>query len=87
MSGGSADIRVGDIVSRDGTDRHRVLATNACDGMLPDMVKLECIGEARGWRQEDGSRGEGWCSIGDENELCADDLEVIERWPQLDESR
>lgn len=44
-NGGGAEqteegFRVGDVVTRDGTDRHRVIAI-----LAPDLIEVECISE------------------------------------------
>ncbi|ATC34129.1 hypothetical protein CA606_18315 [Caulobacter vibrioides] len=70
MSGGSADIRVSDIVSRCGDDRLRVVGTNGSDSLPPDLVETVCIDAGKGW---------GGFIVGRKDFLCADDVELIER--------
>lgn len=54
--------KAGDIVTRDGTDRHRIMEI---DDHFGNML-VECIKEPLGWLNEDGTRGEPWCKIGDQ---------------------
>lgn len=51
---------VGDIVTRGGNDRQKILDTNGYG-----MIEVECIKEPLGWLNDDGSRGEPWCKLGD----------------------
>lgn len=53
--------RVGDIVTRDGTDRQRIIEINDAG----DLIHVECIRAPLGWLNDDGSRGASWCEIGD----------------------
>lgn len=59
--------QVGDIVTRDGTDRHRVIATNQDDPRYAaDLIDVECLVEPLGFLEEDGvTRGAPWCRVGD----------------------
>lgn len=57
----SKEFKVGDLVSRDGTDVQRVLDTNDYDQIL-----VECIVEPLGMIQDDGSRGDPWCRVGEQ---------------------
>jgi hypothetical protein len=55
----------GDLVTRDGTDVHRVISTNGDDRHAPDMIEVECIKEPLGFLQEDGvTRDPPWAKIG-----------------------
>jgi hypothetical protein len=48
--------KVGDLVSRDGTDRHRVINTNeASAGWPPDLIEVVC----------EKAPETGWCRVGD----------------------
>lgn len=57
---------IGDIVTRDGSDRQRVLDI----GEHGDQMLVECIRAPLGYRNEDGSLGEPWCEIGDQGRGC-----------------
>lgn len=58
--------RVGDLVTRDGTDLQRVIEANG------DLITVECVKEPLGWLQEDGvTRDEPWCKVGDREENLA----------------
>lgn len=56
---GEIEFQVGDIVTRDGTDRQKVIAV---DG---DLIEVKCVKEPLGWLQEDGTRDPPWCRVGD----------------------
>ncbi len=51
---------VGDIVSRDGSDLHRVIEI-----VTEDLIVVECIREPEGWLNDDGTRDEPWCRLGE----------------------
>lgn len=53
--------QVGDVVTRDGTDRHKVLEINDAG----DLMHVECIKEPLGYRNEDGTRDAPWCKLGE----------------------
>ncbi|MDO9442562.1 MAG: hypothetical protein Q7T73_16875, partial [Beijerinckiaceae bacterium] len=55
--------KVGDIVTRDGTDRQRVVETDG--DTPPTTITVECIKEPLGWLNDDGTREEPWCKIGE----------------------
>jgi len=57
----SIAFKVGDIVSRDGTDLQRILEINDAG----DLMHVECIREPLGWLKDDGSRDEPWCRLGE----------------------
>ncbi|MFZ5744450.1 MAG: hypothetical protein ACOY7T_08230 [Pseudomonadota bacterium] len=52
----------GDIVTRDGTDRQKVLEINDAG----DLMLVECISEPLGYLNDDGTRGDPWCKIGEQ---------------------
>lgn len=52
----------GDIVTRDGTDRQRVIEINDAG----DLMLVECIKAPLGWLNDDGSRDAPWCEIGEQ---------------------
>jgi hypothetical protein len=52
---------IGDIVTRGGDDRQKIIDI----GDVGDMIEVECIKEPLGYPNEDGSRGEPWCKLGD----------------------
>jgi len=79
MSGGSADIRVGDIVQRGNGDRHVVTESNWEPGALADLVHTRCIQSDEPYVSGDGKRSEIIWRVGDEDFFCADDVELIER--------
>ena len=54
--------QVGDIVTRDGTDLQKVVEISDSG----DLMLVECIRAPVGYRQEDGTRGEPWCEVGDQ---------------------
>jgi hypothetical protein len=57
--------RVGDLVTRDGTDVHRVIEADWIDGYAPDLITVECVKEPLGFLDDDGSRSEPWARIGE----------------------
>ena len=59
--------KVGDIVTRDGTDLQRILEINEAG----DLITVECIKEPLGWLNDDGTRGEPWCRLGDREDNLA----------------
>lgn len=58
---GNIRFKVGDIVTRDGTDLHRVVDINDAG----DLIDVECIKEPLGYLEDDGSRSEPWARLGD----------------------
>ncbi|NKJ77741.1 hypothetical protein [Rhizobium leguminosarum] len=54
--------QVGDIVTRDGTDRQRIVEI----GEHSDIMLVECIKAPLGYRNEDGSRDKPWCQVGEQ---------------------
>lgn len=54
------EFRVGDLVTRDGSDVHRIVAMNEAG----DLIEVECIKEPLGWLNDDGTRGEPWTTLG-----------------------
>ncbi len=58
--------RPGDEVTRDGTDIHVVVDTNEHDGYPPDGMTVRCTKEPLGFLDDDGTRGEPWTLIGEE---------------------
>jgi len=54
--------KIGDIVTRDGTDLHRIVDMNGEGG---DLIEVECIKEPLGFLNEDGSRDEPWTRLGE----------------------
>lgn len=54
--------QVGDIVTRDGTDRQRVIEINDAG----DLMLVECIKAPLGYFNEDSSRDKPWCDVGDQ---------------------
>lgn len=79
MSGGSADIRVGDIVERENGDRHIVTNTNGKPGLLPDLIWTRCILSDQPYVSMDGHLSEIIWQPDDEDFFCADDVTLIER--------
>lgn len=53
--------KVGDLVSRDGTDVQRVTEINEAG----DLITVVCIEEPPGFLEDDGTRGEPWCKVGE----------------------
>jgi hypothetical protein len=53
--------KVGDLVTRDGTDVHRVVDMNEHG----DLMEVECVKEPAGFRNEDGTRAEPWVRVGE----------------------
>ncbi|MEL6061894.1 MULTISPECIES: hypothetical protein [unclassified Methylobacterium] len=53
---GNRFFKVGDLVTRDGTDIHRVVEHNGSDGYAPDAFTVVCVKAPAG----------GWCKVGDE---------------------
>lgn len=47
---------MGDLVTRDGTDIHRVVDHNGSDGYPPDGITVVCV----------KAQASGWCKVGDE---------------------
>ncbi|UYO50318.1 hypothetical protein KQX64_07010 [Rhodopseudomonas palustris] len=66
-------LNVGDIVTRDGTDLHRVIGTNGTAEYAPDLIDVVCIKEPEGLLNEDGvTRDEPWTRLGEiESNLAA----------------
>lgn len=56
----------GDEVTRDGTDIHVVVDTNGFDGYPPDGMTVRCTKEPLGYLNDDGTRGEAWTKVGEE---------------------
>ncbi len=54
--------KVGDIVSRDGTDLQRVLEINEAG----DLMLVECTKEPLGYLKDDMTRDEPWCRLGEQ---------------------
>jgi hypothetical protein len=52
-SGSSSKFKIGDLVTRSGTDVQRVVDINEAG----DLIEVECVKPPLGFRQEDGSRG------------------------------
>lgn len=63
--------RVGDLVTRDGTDIHRITEAEWVDGYPPDLIEVVCVKEPLGFLQEDGSRGEPWTRVGETEQNLA----------------
>ncbi|MEW4459484.1 hypothetical protein AB1K42_15435 [Roseibium algicola] len=54
--------KVGDLVTRDGTDIHRVVEVSN-EGQT---ITVECVREPLGYLEEDGvTRSEPWCRVGE----------------------
>lgn len=53
--------RVGDLVTRDGTDIHRVTDTNGSDEYPPDLIDVVCV----------KAPDEKWTEVGDTECNCA----------------
>lgn len=53
--------KVGDLVTRDGSDIQRVI--RADDGY--GTIEVECIKEPLGFLREDGTRDPPWCKVGE----------------------
>jgi hypothetical protein len=68
--------RVGDIVTRGGTDRHRVISTNGDDECAPDMIEIECIKEPV-VEYCDGTFGEAWIRVGEREFSLADRYDYV----------
>ena len=60
--------KVGDLVTRDGTDIQRVIRA---DDDVCGTITVVCIKEPLGWLNDDGTRGPPWCKIGDEESNLA----------------
>ena len=52
---------IGDVVTRGGDDRQKIIDI----GDVGDMIEVECVKEPLGWLNDDGTREEPWCKIGD----------------------
>jgi hypothetical protein len=62
MSGSENDqFKVGDLVTRDGTDVQRVLDKNA-----DDQILVECLVAPQGYWQDDGTQAEPWVKVGEQ---------------------
>lgn len=61
--------KVGDIVTRHGDDRQRILSTNAKEGQpgSGDLIECECIREPDLWGPDEDS----WCKVGDREHFVA----------------
>jgi hypothetical protein len=53
--------KVGDLVSRDGTDIHLVTAVNEAG----DLIEVECVKEPLGYLDDEGRREEPWARRGE----------------------
>lgn len=63
----AVNFKIGDLVTRDGTDVHRVLKVNG----FGDCMTVECIKEPLGYLNEDGTRDTPWTRLGEtEFNLC-----------------
>lgn len=58
---GPAKFRVGDLVTRDGTDVQRVIEIDD-DG---ECITVKCVKEPLGLLLEDGTRAAPWCRVGE----------------------
>ncbi len=63
---GNRWFKPGDLVTRDGTDIHVVVDTNEYDGYPPDGMTVRCTKEPLGYLNDDGTRGEPWTLLGEE---------------------
>lgn len=54
------EFKVGDLVTRDGTDVHRVIEV-----IESDLIVVECVKEPLGYLNEDGTRDPPWTKIGE----------------------
>jgi|JI6StandDraft_1071083.scaffolds.fasta_scaffold79693_1 hypothetical protein len=54
--------KVGDIVTRDGTDLQKIIEIND----VGDLILVECIKEPLGYLNDDGSRDTPWCALGEQ---------------------
>lgn len=71
---GWMNFKVGDVVSRDGTDRQRILEINGGG----DLIHVECVKEPLGAPNEDGGRDKPWCAIGEREWNVAWRYEYVE---------
>jgi hypothetical protein len=55
------DFKVGDLVTRDGTDVQRVIEADEGYG----NITVVCVKAPLGWPNDDGTHGEPWCKVGD----------------------
>lgn len=67
---GNRFFEVGDLVTRDGTDIHRVVDHNGSDGHAPDGMTVVCVKAPSG----------GWTKVGEE------EFNVCRRYEWLDEA-
>lgn len=56
------EFRVGDIVTRDGTDLQKILEINDAG----DLILVVCVRAPSAWLNDDGTRDEPWCQVGEE---------------------
>lgn len=76
----AADIRVGDVVSWEGDDRHEVISTNSVHDQWPTLVEIRCIQPSAGWLNEAATAHDApWAQNGDINWLSADEVDVVSR--------
>jgi hypothetical protein len=67
---------IGSIVTRTGSDRWRVIKTNATKDSPADLIEVECIREAT-VEYCDGTFGESFCKVGDVTSFTADRLAAV----------
>lgn len=53
--------QVGDVVTRGGDDRQKILEINQAG----DLIHVECIKEPMGFLNEDMTFGDPWCRVGE----------------------
>lgn len=62
------NFKVGDLVSRDGSDVQRIIKTNATPDSAPDLITVICIVAPR----------TGWCDVGDVEDNLASRYNYVE---------
>lgn len=76
----TADIRVGDVVSWEGSDAHEVLSISGLAGQFPFRVEVRCIRAALGFQQPGHAEPDlPWAAVGDINWLGSDEVDLISR--------
>lgn len=73
----SERLKVGDLVTRGFYDVQRIVIIPDDYDPEGDVADVECLLPALGYLLPDGSRGEGWCKVGDRNTFVISDLSQL----------
>lgn len=73
--------RLGDIVTRHGTDLQRVISPGF------DLITVECVYEPLGYLEDGVNRGEPWCRVGDIEDNMSRRYSLVEASDALEPDR